>query len=279
MEHVNTPVVGAGKGRLPPPDGVGIVLSGGGTRGIAHIGVLRALGERGIFPDRVAGTSAGAIVGALYAAGYEPREMLEFFIRKNPFRLSNVSISKPGIIDTAKVVADFEEYFPSNTFESLDRELRVIATELTRGEAVTFDSGPLIPALLASSSVPLMFTPMEVGDRVYADGGILNNFPAELLEGRCRTLLGVHVSPIGVQARSDLNSSLAVLQRALLVGMSRASETKYSRCDVVVIPSDLVRFSAFNTKQMPEVERVGYDEAMACMPSIEEAVERGRSVS
>ena len=269
----------AGPASDPPSDGVGIVLSGGGTRGIAHIGVLRALGEHGIFPERAAGTSAGAIVGALYAAGYTPEEMLEFFVRKNPFRLSKVSISKPGIIDSDKVVADFEEYFPENTFESLDRELRVVATELTRGEAVTFDSGPLIPALLASSSVPLMFTPMEVGERVYADGGILSNFPVELIEGRCRTLLGVHVSPVGVQSRSDLRSSLSVLQRALLVGMSRASEAKFPRCDVVIRPSDLTKFSAFDTKHMPEIERVGHAAAIDRMPSIERAIEAGRSAT
>jgi NTE family protein len=276
---VNAPIENPDSGGDRPSGGVGIVLSGGGTRGIAHIGVPCALVEHGIFPDRVAATSAGAIVGALYAAGYTPEEMLEFFVRKNPFRLSKVAISKPGIIDTAKVVADFEEYFPSDSFESLDRELRVVATELTRGEAVTFDAGPLIPALLASSSVPLMFTPMEVGERVYADGGILSNFPVELIEGRCTTLLGVHVSPVGVQSRSDLQSSLSVLQRALLVGMSRASEAKFWRCDVVVTPKELTVFGAFDTKHMQEIEKVGHAAAIESMPSIERAIAAGRSAS
>ena len=93
--------------------------------------------------------------GTLYAAGYPPAEMLEFFIKKNPFRFSKMAIAKPGIIDTAKVVGDFEEYFPENSFEALGRELRVVATDLTRGEPVEFHSGALIPAVLASSSVPL----------------------------------------------------------------------------------------------------------------------------
>ena len=128
-----------------PSGGIGIVLSGGGTRGVAHVGVLRALGEHGIFPERIAGTSAGAVVGALYAASYSPEEMLEFFVRKNPFRLSKVAISKPGIIDTAKVVADFDEYFPSDSFESLDRELRVVPTRpppLRRFSSGTADRDP-----------------------------------------------------------------------------------------------------------------------------------------
>jgi NTE family protein len=255
-----------------PPDprgGLGLVLSGGGTRGIAHIGVLRALGEHGIAPERIAGASAGAIVGALYAAGYDPPAMLEFFVRKNPFRLSKVAITGPGIIDTEKVVADFEEYFPANDFAALDRDLRVVATDLVRGEPVVFDSGPLIPALLASSSMPVMFTPMEVGDRVLADGGIVDNFPVDLLAGRCRALLGVHVGPIGTRAREDLRSTLAVLRRALEVGMFHATESKYPACDLVLTPPDLARYGNLDTKHMVEVEQIGFDAAVARMDEIE----------
>lgn len=258
-----------------PQHDVGIVLSGGGTRGVAHIGVLRALGERGIAPDLVAGASAGAVVGALYAAGYSPPEMLEFFVKKNPFRLSKVAIAKPGIIDTAKVVADFEEYFPENSFEALGKGLRVVATDLIRGEAVEFHSGPLIAPVLASSSVPLMFTPMEIDGRVLADGGILSNFPTELLEGRCRALLGVHAGPIRELARSELSSSLAVLKRALEVGMFRASEAKFATCDVVVRP-DLDRFGIFDTKQVVAIEAAGYEGALEQMPAIQEAVKQSR---
>ncbi len=256
----------------PSPNDVGIVLSGGGSRGIAHIGVLRALGEHGVFPDHVAGASAGAIVGALYAAGYSPPEMLEFFIKKNPFRLSKVAIAKPGIIDTAKVVADFEEYFPENSFEALGRELRVVATDLTRGEPVEFHSGPLIPAVLASSSFPLMFTPIEVAGRVYADGGIVSNFPAELLAGRCRVLIGVHTSPIHELEASDLHSSLAVLRRALDVGMFQASQAKFEACDVVVRPAELGRFGIFDTRHLADIEAAGYRAALERMPAILKAV-------
>lgn len=189
---------------------VGLVLSGGGTRGVAHIGVVRALLEHGIAPDCVAGASAGAIVGALYAAGYGPPEMLEFFDKKTPFHLSKVAIAKPGIIDTAEVVADFEEYFPENSFEALEKTPRVVATDLTEGVAVTFDSGPLIPAVLASSSFPLLFTPMTIDGRLFADGGIVSNFPSEAIAGRCRTLIGVHVGPIRRREPTEVRSSLAV---------------------------------------------------------------------
>jgi len=259
---------------VPTTPGLGIVLSGGGTRGVAHVGVLRALGERGIFPEKVAGASAGAVVGALYAAGHPPEAMLEFFVRKNPFRLSKVALTGPGLIDTDKIVADFREYFPDDSFAALGRELRVVATELTRGERVVFDDGPLIPALLASSSMPLMFTPIERDGRVYADGGILDNFPVDLLRERCRALIGVHASPIGPVEAGDLHSTLAVMKRALDVGMFRASEAKFPACDAVLAPVDLVGTSNLDTKHFAEYERAGHDAAVARMGEIEAIVAR-----
>jgi NTE family protein len=251
---------------------IGIVLSGGGTRGIAHIGVLRALGEHGIHPGRVAGASAGAIVGALYAAGYGPAEMLEFFEKNNPFRLSNVSLSKPGIIDTDKVRVEFEEYFPENSFEALQRELRVVATDLTRGEPVEFNSGPLIPAILASASYPMMFTPIEIDGRLYADGGIVSTFPTELLEGRCTALIGVHTAVLRELHRSDFSNSLTVLKRALEVGMFRTSRAKYGACNVVIRPPNLASFGTFDTKHNDAVEAIGYEAALERMPEILRAV-------
>lgn len=259
--------------------GVGLVLSGGGTRGVAHIGVVRALLENGIAPDCVAGCSAGAIVGALYAAGYAPPEMLEFFDKKNPFQLSKVTFAKPGIIDTSKVVADFEEYFPENSFEGLDKTLRVVATDLVDGVAVEFDSGPLIPAVLASSSFPLLFTPMEIDGRLFADGGIVSNFPAELIAGRCRALIGVHVGLIHRHGPEEMRSSLAVVKRALMVGMFHGSRAKFSACDVVIQPKSLFRYGLFGVKDLRDIETAGYEAALEQMPVIRKVVERAQRES
>jgi NTE family protein len=255
-----------------PKHRLGIVLSGGGTRGLAHVGVLRALEEHGIRPDCIAGVSAGAIVGALYAAGYSPPEMVDFFERKNPFRVRKLAFGKPGIIDADKVVSDLEETFPDNTFEALSKTLRIVATDMLRGEAVVFDSGPLIPAILASSAVPMIFTPVEIDGGWYADGSIVNNFPAELLDGRCDARIGVHVSPLKQIDRSDLRRSVAIAQRALEVGAFVKSSAKFGLCDVVISPAGLVRFGAFDTKRFELVEQVGYEAAKASMPAIEAAL-------
>jgi len=231
--------------------------------------VLRALHEHDIHPGRVAGTSAGAIVGALYAAGYDHKEMLEFFVKKNPLHASKFTIAKPGIIDTDKVRSDFEEYFPHDSFEGLDCELRVLATDLTRGEPVTFDSGPLIQAVLASACYPVMFSPIRIDGRLHADGGIVSNFPAELLQGRCRVLLGVHASELRHVEPDDLDSVLSVLRRALEVGVFRTSREKYGLCDVVVRPTNLARFGPFETKHFAEIEAIGYEAALERMDEIQ----------
>jgi len=251
---------------------LGIVLSGGGSRGIAHIGVLRALGEQGIHPHCIAGTSTGAIVGALYAAGYSPARMLEFFRSESPFRLSKLSLSKPGIIDTAKVVASFEKYLPENSFEALLRPLFITCTDIILGQRVVFDSGLLIPAVLASSSMPMVFTPTEIDGRWFSDGGIVDNFPVEPLEGRCDVILGVYASPLRAVHQADLTTSIAVLQRALEVGMFLAAAPKFERCDVVICPRSLSQYGTFDTKHLEEIEAIGYAAALERMESIVAAV-------
>lgn len=240
---------------------VGIVFSGGGSRAMGHIGVLRALAENGIYPSIVAGASAGALVGALYAADYTPAQMLEFFKTRSPFRFSNLSLLKPGIVDTAKAIADFEEYFPANSFEALSKTLRIVATDLIGGTGVVFDSGELIAPLLASSSVPFVFTPTRIGGRPFSDAGIVNNFPVELLEDRCRVILGVYATPLKSASDADLTHSLAVLKRSWDVGMFNASQGKFKKCDCLINPDALGRFGIFDTKNLDEIERIGYDVA------------------
>lgn len=251
---------------------LGIVLSGGGSRGIAHIGALRALRENGIEPDCIAGVSAGAVVGALYAAGHSPAKMMEFFEAVDPYRLNNVSFAKPGILDTQKLVPEFRRYFPVDSFEGLPRRLRILATDLFSGERTIFESGPLILPVLASSSVPMVFSPTEINGRWYSDGGIIDNFPVELVTGCCETVLGVHVSPLREMAHTELTTSLSVLERAMEVGMFAKALDKFEQCDLVIQPMDLTRFGMFDTKHYTDIESAGYAATQARMTEIKQAL-------
>lgn len=251
---------------------LGIVLSGGGSRGIAHIGALKALDEHSLSPDCIAGTSAGAIVGALYAAGYSTEQMLEFFEIKSPFKISKLALGKPGLLDTAKSIPDFLEYFPEDSFEALSKPLFVTATDIINARLEVFDSGPLVRAVLASSSVPMVFTPTEVEGRWFSDGGILDNFPVEPIKMLCDSLVGIYASPLRKIDRARLKNPLAVSQRAIEVGMYLASKRKFHACDVVICPEELSRFGVFDTKNLRAILEVGYRATVERIDEIRRAV-------
>jgi NTE family protein len=258
---------------------VGIVLSGGGTRGIAHIGVLQALREHGIHPECIAGTSAGALVGALYAAKYSAEEMLEFFKVKSPFKLSKLALRGPGWIDTEKVVADFREYFPEDSFEALSRRLFVTATDLVNARLEIFTSGPLIRPLVASSSVPMVFTPTQIDRRWFSDGGIINNFPVEPLKVLCDVVFGVYATPLRSAYQSDLKSSLAVSQRAFELAMFFSSRRKFHECDVLLCPEELSPFGTFDTKHLEQILEIGYAATIARLDEIRATLDQKLKLS
>ena len=133
---------------------------------------------------------------------------------------------------------------------------------------MVFDSGPLIPPVLASSSVPLVFTPTRIDGRLFSDAGIVNNFPVELLDGRCRIILGVYATPLKTTSEADLTNSLAVLKRSWDVGMFNASQGKFERCDCLICPEALGRFGIFDTKNLDAIEQIGYDVACGRMDEI-----------
>jgi NTE family protein len=263
--------------RLNPAVGakatLGLVLSGGGARGIAHIGVIDALRSHDIEPDAIAGSSSGAIIGALAAAGHSTETMLEFFQKASPFRLSVVTVRKAGILDTAKVVASFREYFPEDSFEALKIRLFLTATDIINARLRIFESGPLISAILASCSLPMVFTPTEIDGRWYVDGGVINNFPIEPLRGRCDVVVGHYASPLRSLREPDLHGLLAVSERALEVGMHFASKEKFHECDVMLSCPELNRYSLFDTRHHREIFEAGRRATLDAMDSIKRAID------
>jgi NTE family protein len=158
---------------------IGLVLGGGGARGSAHVGALRALEERGHRVVALAGCSMGAMVGACYAAGMSPRRMIELAasVRRRDFLRPG---EHGGLLGSEAIGEFLAEQLPDD-FEDLRIPLQVTTVDLQQGELVILNSGPLVPALLASSAIPGLLSPVLVDGRVMGDGGLLNNLPVDVI--------------------------------------------------------------------------------------------------
>ncbi len=232
-----------------------LVLSGGGARGAAHIGVIRALEERGFRPDAIVGVSIGALVGAGYAALGEWKPLWEgareFYKKANkffPFK------SVPGLRSSVAILAGclymnfFKAFLPSRIyfsiverafkdirFETLKIPLHVVVFNITEGKTGVFNSGSLARALKASMSIPGIFTPVRCGKGMYVDGGVVNNLPCNIArEIGAEYVLAVDVSERGaypnVCSSSDLLKTMGLIQSKILI------EEQGRKADLLITP-------------------------------------------
>jgi NTE family protein len=239
---------------------IGLGLSGGGVRGISHLGVLKALNEAGIFPNQVSGSSAGAIVGAMYCQGYSPDEVLKIIIETNYFKLLRPAISWKGLFNLDSLAQLLKTYLPHNDFSALKTTLIVAATDIGKGEVVYFDSGKLIDPILASSCIPGMFEPILYDSRYLVDGGVLNNLPVEPLQGKCDLIIGVncnHLPELG-KVRNVKNLS----ERAVMMNLNFNVYTRKGACDYFIEAPGLGKYGVFDLKKAPELFQAGYQQAM-----------------
>ncbi len=175
----------------------GLVLSGGGARGYAHIGVLRSIEKRGIQVDAIAGCSMGGIIGALHAAGFEADKIRDLFEGLDLIGLLDRS-GMGGLIGGKGVTRHLEKHLPQS-FEDLEIPLAVTAVDVQRGRLVVLNRGKLMPALRATSALPGIFAAVRHAGRVLIDGGLLNNLPVDVI----RTMTFAPVVAVDASAPAD----------------------------------------------------------------------------
>jgi len=241
---------------------VGLILSGGGARGAAHIGVLKAFEENGFSPTHISGTSIGAVVGALYANGVHWSEILHFLKTTSLFHTKRFAFNKPGFLDTEKFYDDLKVYFPKDNFDSLAKPLFVTATNVLTGNLKIFSKGQLIKPVIASASFPGIFTPTEINGSYYIDGGILNNFPVEPLKKHCDKIIGVYINSLKRINIKDLNHSYNVVDRALKIRAATDSLRKFPECDIIISPEELGDFAVFGMSNIDAIFEMGYCTAL-----------------
>jgi len=235
---------------------IGLALSGGGARGIAHIGVLQALEELGIKPDVLSGTSSGSIVAAFYCYGYKPKEILAIFRTARFFKLVWPALSVSGLLNMKKTGKLFLKYFPENDFEALRIPLYVTATSLRIGKAVVFHHGTLIEVLLASSAIPVLFHPVRIEETDYVDGGIVDNLPVDPLIGTCDYVIGSHSN--AVHDNYKTGNFRSVMERSLLLAINGNIMPQINKCHVFMEPPEMKNFRVFDFSKADEIFDIGY---------------------
>lgn len=237
----------------------GVVLSGGGTRGFAHLGVLKALEESVIKPDIISAVSAGSIVGALYADGKKPEEILEALTSKKLFNYLEITIPKTGLVKMSGFEKTLKNLLKAERFEDLSIPLKVFAVNMNTAEYTCFDSGPLAIAVKASSSIPIIFPPVEINNEFFIDAGLINNFPVEALEGKCKRIIGVSVNPLG--KKKNLDNLRIIAERTFQLNIRSHTMDRKDKCDLFIEPEGLDDYGLLDLSGAKDIFEMGYNTA------------------
>jgi len=237
---------------------VGMALGGGAVLGAVHVGVLKALEEKNIKINAICGTSAGAIVAALYAFGKSPQEIENIIVEFEWKKLSSLTLSKYGLLSNAKIGEIIKQNIGDKRFKDTKIPLGMIATDITTGEKVVLDKGSVADAVVASTCIPGIFIPVELGGRFLVDGGIVENVPLSCLKDKdVDFLIGVDLVPERCYKKPQNIIEVLYNSFNFLVRSNKKVQTK--EADLTIKP-DLSEYNAIDMSQIKELIDLGYEE-------------------
>lgn len=222
---------------------VGLALGGGGAKGLCHIEFCKALDELGVKPVVISGTSIGAIVGGFYAAGVSGNEMKNLadgigFI--DLYKMIDLSLFAKSALLKGKGVEEFlSKHLPVQRFEDLQIPLKIVATDFWGRREVVFKSGKLMTAIRASISIPAIFEPVIIEDKLFIDGGAVNPLPFDIIRNDCDLLIAIDVSgknkpPRNIKSVSMFESIMTthqIMQNSIL-----ENKKHFAHIDIYVKP-------------------------------------------
>lgn len=252
---------------------LGLALGGGAVLGFAHIGLLDALEEAGIHVDCVAGTSAGAIVAALYAFGVDPDRTRELLSPLTWRKVSGFTRTSLGLLTNEPVGELLEDELGEARIEDAGIPLAIVTADIHTGERVVLREGPLADAVRASAAIPGIYTPVEMGDRLLVDGGIVENVPVTAIRE-----LGADVAVAATLGDAldfeEVSNLLGVLTNAFLITVNTATalSLELDKADIVIEP-DLEPHNHWDMKQRDELIEKGYTAGKEAVEAIRTAME------
>ena len=236
---------------------LGLALSGGGARGFAHPGALKAIEDFGLHPEIICGTSSGAIAGVLYADGYTPEEIIGLFVGKELREFADIQVPVTALFGTSGFRRFLKKHLRSKSFEDLRIPVNIVATNLDEGKSVVFDKGPVIDPLIASCCIPVIFNPVNINGVPHVDGGVCKNFPVSPIRSRCDKIIGVNVSPL--VPKKYAKTILHVAERSYHYMSKSNTLLDRTLCDVLVEITDLAYFRTFDMVNSEKIFKIGYD--------------------
>lgn len=243
---------------------LGLAMAGGAVRGAAQVGALEVFEEHGIEFDVVAGTSAGSIVGAVYAAGLSPSRLMDRLGEASFLDIAKAAgLNSLGLFHTAPLARVVEDLLGGATFADLPRKLIVVTCDIRTGERVLITEGDVPTAVRASTSLPGLFEPVEIGEHLLSDGGLVDKYPTSVppLFG-ANAVVGIDIG--GHPPYTDPRNLVEVLTAAAQI---RSTLTGASLADVDIVP-DVREFDSFEFSAIPEMHRRGRVAAEASLPAV-----------
>ena len=240
---------------------IAFVLSGGGSRGIAHMGIIQALNEHNIYPDYISAVSSGALFGALYADGYNPKEVLEIFANSKS-KYFDLAFPKQGLLKMSKLIRLLKNNLKSTSFDTLKIPMYIAATDIINAKIVYFSSGNLLRIIVASSSVPVLFSPVKIDGTTYVDGGVLNNLPINPIKSLADVIIGMHANPLSKETEFKTLASIA--ERSFHLSIGKNVKYKSKECDLFFEPPKLTKYKVLETskERLNEIFDIGYEFTM-----------------
>lgn len=253
---------------------IALVLGGGGTRGFAHIGVIKALEAQGIVPDMIVGTSAGSVVGALYAYGYSGFELQKVAIQMEEQSVIDWAWPSRGVFK-GEALQNFINTSVKNTpIEKLKRPFAAVATDLSNGEIAVFRTGNTGQAVRASSAVPGIFQPVTIGGKNYVDGGLVRPVPVSV----ARALGADFVIAVDISNKPKNNtttSTIDVLMQTFDIMSQTINRYELPKADIVIRPrTQDIDVSNLDGRHLAVLE--GEKAAAAMMPELKAKLEKIR---
>jgi len=258
-----------------PPLKIALVLGGGAARGFAHLGVIKSLEAQGIVPDIVVGTSAGSVVGALYASGMSGFDLQNLALQMEEDMVADWALPNRGVLK-GEALQDFINQKVKNvTIQKMPKPLGVVATDLQSGEMVLFRQGNTGMAVRASSAVPGVFQPVEISGRDFVDGGLTSPVPAQSARSMgADFVIAVDIS--NVSRRDKLTGTLDVLLQTFSIMGHAISKLELEEADVVIRPKTAaVSSTDFEGRHLAILE--GEKAAAAVMPELKARLAKARA--